>query len=150
MTLSGRILGIDYGTKRIGIAVSDENGKLAFPKAILPNDKKVFEKLDEVLKKENIIEIVVGKSLDLAGKENKVEKEINSFILKLADIYKFPIHRENEFLTSLEARKSKHTKASAQKSQSHARAKKAKLGFVDASAAALILQRYLDRKSACL
>jgi len=147
MTLSGRILGIDYGTRRIGLALSDENGRLAFPKEILSNDTKVFSKLDEVLKKENIIEVVIGESLDFSGMPNKVSKEIDAFIAKLEDIYKFPIHREPEFLTSLAARESTQTKSSLHTSQSHTRSKKRSPGFVDASAAALILQRYLDRRN---
>ena len=48
-----RFLGIDYGTKRIGLAISDENGKIAFPKEILPNDFHVFDRLGVLIKKEN-------------------------------------------------------------------------------------------------
>ncbi len=140
-------MGIDYGTKRVGIAISDENGRLAFPKEVLQNDPRLLAKLDEILKKENIVEIIIGESLNLKGEPNKVSKDINSFILKLEDIYKFPIHRENEFLTSLEARRSQDTKSSLHTGGAHARNKKSKLPFVDASAAALILQRYLDRKN---
>ena len=44
MTNSCRFLGIDYGTKRIGLAISDENGSLAFPKEIILNDEKNFFK----------------------------------------------------------------------------------------------------------
>ncbi len=147
MTYSGRFLGIDYGTKRVGLAVSDENGKLAFPYTILPNDPKLLKNLEEILKKENIIEIVVGESLDFSGKPNKVEKETNAFISKLENIFAFPINREREFLTSVEARSSKNTKQNLHASASHTRIKVAQSALVDASAAALILQRYLDRKN---
>ena len=46
-----RILGLDYGTKRIGIAISDDGGTLAFPKVILSNNLNIFKKLNEFLKK---------------------------------------------------------------------------------------------------
>ena len=55
-----RFLGIDYGTKRIGVAVSDENGMLAFPKEIIQNDKNTFDKLSEIIKKEKTVSVTVG------------------------------------------------------------------------------------------
>ena len=60
MAFSGRFLGVDYGTKRIGVAISDENHTLAFTKDIVLNDKSTFDKLSEIIKKEKIGEIVVG------------------------------------------------------------------------------------------
>ena len=50
----GRFMGIDYGTKRIGVAVSDENHTLAFPKEIVLNDPDNFKKLGAIIEKENI------------------------------------------------------------------------------------------------
>ena len=49
-----KFLGIDYGTKRIGVAISDEEGILAFPREIVPNDLDSFKKLSEIIKIENI------------------------------------------------------------------------------------------------
>ena len=122
-----RFLGIDYGTKRIGIAVSDENIILAFPKGILLNNLNIFKNIGEILKTENISEIVIGESVNFKGKENIVSKEIKTFILELKDKFNLPIHEQKEFLTSVEARRFQKKKE------------------VDDSAAALILQRYLDR-----
>ncbi len=121
-------LSIDYGTKRIGVALSDEGGTLAFPKEILPNRRDLFEKLKEIIKEENVSSIVVGESLDYAGEANKVMREISEFVEKLKADFSLPVHFEKEFLTSVEARRY------------HKNGEK-----VDASAAALILQRYLDR-----
>ena len=122
-----RFLGIDYGTKRIGIAVSDENIILAFPKGILLNNLNIFKNIGEILKTENISEIVIGESVNFKGKENIVSKEIKTFISELKDKFNLPIHEQKEFLTSVEARRFQKKKE------------------VDDSAAALILQRYLDR-----
>ena len=152
-----RFLGIDYGTKRIGLAVSDEKGSLAFPKEIISNDAHTLKKLGEILEKENIQEIVIGESVDFSGRLNALSARIEVFILELKEKFKLPIHKQKEFLTSLEARryqdfggqtrKSKNDKASLSPSQAHTKVKQIKSGRIDASAAALILQRYLDKKS---
>jgi len=132
-----RFLGIDYGTKRIGIAVSDENIILAFPKGILLNNLNIFKNIGEILKTENISEIVIGESVNFKGKENIVSKEIKTFILELKDKFNLPIHEQKEFLTSVEARRHQDFGGQARRFQ--------KKKEVDDSAAALILQRYLDR-----
>lgn len=142
---TGRFLGIDYGTKRIGVAISDENGTLAFPKEIILNDQDVFRNFATVLKRENIKEIVIGESVDFSGKLNVLSGRIEVFILELSEKFKLPIHKQKEFLTSVEARKSGKNKQNFNPSQAHSKLKQIKSGRVDASAAALILQRYLDK-----
>lgn len=123
-----KFLGIDYGTKRIGIAVSDERAVLAFPRVILKNDKNIFKNIRQIIAAENPQAIVVGESLNFKGRPNRIAAEIETFILEL-EKFNLPTHSEKEFLTSVEARR-------------YSEAEKA-----DASAAALILQRYLDRKN---
>jgi putative holliday junction resolvase len=140
-----KILGIDYGTKRIGLAVSDGNHTLAFPKEILINDKNCLEKLAQVIEDENIGEIVIGESMDFSGNPNPVSARIEAFISELKNKFNLPIHKQKEFLTSTEARKPLNTKAERNTSQAHSRQKEERSKKVDGSAAALILQRYLDR-----
>lgn len=142
---TGRLIGIDYGTKRIGVAISDENHTLAFPKEIVLNDGKTFDRLGDIIKKENVTEIVVGESVDFSGKLNALSGRIEVFILELEEKFKLPVHKQKEFLTSVEARRSKNGKQDAQSPQSHSKVKQIKSGRIDASAAALILQRYLDK-----
>ena len=142
-----KFLGIDYGTKRIGLAISDENGTLAFPKEIVLNDTGTFKKLGEILEKENIGEIVVGESVDFSGKLNALSARIEVFILELQEKFNLPVHKQKEFLTSVEARKSTTAKKDLSPSQARSRVKQIKSGRIDASAAALILQRYLDKKN---
>ena len=144
---SNKFLGIDYGTKRIGIAVSDENGSLAFPKEIILNDAETMKRLGEIIKKENTNELVIGESVDFSGKLNALSARIEIFILELQEKFKLPIHKQKEFLTSVEARRSKNGKKESSPSQAHSKIKQIKSGRIDASAAALILQRYLDRRS---
>lgn len=140
-----RFLGIDYGTKRIGIAISDDGGTLAFPKEIVINDSETLKKIGEIIKKENISEIVVGESIDFKGSLNALSARIEIFILDLKKEFNLPVHKQKEFLTSVEARKSKDGKKSLSPSQAHSKFKQIKSGRIDAGAAALILQRYLDK-----
>lgn len=142
-----KILGIDYGTKRIGLAITDENNRLAFPKEILINDANTFEKLGEIIRREKIKEIVIGESVDFSGKLNALSARIEVFILELKEKFNLPIHKQKEFLTSVEARKSGINKKSLSPSQAHSKVKQIKSGRIDAVAAALILQRYLDKKN---
>jgi putative Holliday junction resolvase len=144
--LSGmRMLGVDFGTKRIGIAISDENSILAFPKQIVLNDVNAFKNIGEIIKQEQVREIVVGESVDFSGKLNVLSGRIEVFILELKEKFNLPVHKQKEFLTSVEARKSKDSKKDLNQTQSHSRLKQKKSGRIDASAAALILQRYLDK-----
>lgn len=143
--LTSRFLGIDYGTKRIGVAISDENHTLAFPKEIVENNSDTFDILSDIIKKENISEIVVGESVDFSGKLNALSGRIEVFILELKERFNLPVHKQKEFLTSVEARKSGSSKKDFNPSQAHSKVKQIKSGRIDASAAALILQRYLDR-----
>ena len=142
-----KFLGIDYGTKRIGVAISDEKKVLAFPKEIVLNDSSSLKKLEEIIKTENISEIIIGESIDFSGKLNVLSARIEVFILELKNKFNLPIHKQKELLTSVEARKAGGNKKFLSQSQVHSRLKQIKSGRVDASAAALILQRYLDKKN---
>ncbi|MEK7113704.1 MAG: Holliday junction resolvase RuvX, partial [Patescibacteria group bacterium] len=84
-------------------------------------------------------------SVDFSGKLNALSARIEVFILELEEKFHLPIHKQKEFLTSLEARKAGQSKKSLSPSQAHSKVKQIKSGRIDASAAALILQRYLDK-----
>lgn len=131
-----KFLGIDYGSKRLGIAISDDEGKIAFPKTILNNDKKLFENLEKIIKLEKISEIVLGESLNYVGEKNEVMKEIERFKTNLEKKFNLPVHFEQEFLSSFQAR---NEKKSTMKQSNNETMK------IDDSAAAIILQSYLDR-----
>lgn len=125
-----RYLGIDYGIKRVGVAVSDEGGALAFPYAILPNNRNLVEEIRKICAREKIGTIVVGESVDYKGEPNVVMEKIRPFIASLEKVTSLPVVTEREFLTTQQAR-------FFQKEKEH----------VDDSAAAIILQSYLDRVS---
>ena len=90
---------------------------------------------------------MVGESVDFSGKLNALSGRIEVFILELKEKFDLPVHKQKEFLTSVEARRSQNSKKDFNSPQSHSKVKQIKSGRVDASAAALILQRYLDRRS---
>ncbi len=122
-----RYIGIDYGTKKIGVALSDESGALAFPKTILPNGPNLFSVIKKICAEEGVEAAVVGESLDKTGKPNPIMKEINKFREKFSKEINLPIYSEPEIWTSVEAGRYQEKKN-------------------DASAAALILQRFLEKK----
>lgn len=123
-----RVLGIDYGTKKVGLAISDEEGRISFPHAIIPNTSDLAERIAKVCAKENIGAIVIGESRDFDGAPNPVMKKILPFKKKLENKLALPVFLEPEFLTSKQARNIQEGSAT-----------------TDASAAAIILQSYLDK-----
>ena len=98
-----KYLGIDYGLKNVGIAISDEEGRMAFPKAVLDNDKKLIENILEIIKSEKIEGVVVGESVNFAGQPNTVMKKIVPFKETLEKETDLPIYFQKELFTSREA-----------------------------------------------
>src|SRR4051812_12955316 len=100
-----KYLGVDYGSKRIGLAISDQSESFAMPFRVISDFDSVEEAVGQVVEicqKENIGEIVVGESKDFSQNENEIMKEIKVFVEGLNDL-KLPVHMHPEFLTSLEA-----------------------------------------------
>lgn len=135
-----KYLGIDFGTKRVGIAISDENGTFAFPKTILKNDKQLILNLGAIIQNEKIESIVIGESLNEQGLANKVNQDIKNFIEILNKEFNLPIEKEKEFFSSFEA----HGRLG-KESMSDRKTKIEKGNDLDSKAAAIILQRYLDK-----
>ena len=123
-----KLMGIDYGSKRIGIALSDDYGEMAFPKTVLQNDGALFDNLRELIEKNGVEKIVVGESKDYKMRANAIMKDINSFCDKLRKVFALPVCTEPEFLSSHQAH---HIQG--------------KTKMLDASAATIILQSYLDK-----
>ena len=123
-----KILGIDYGSKWIGLAISDDNRRLAFAYETLENDKKLSFILNEIVKKEEIYKIVIGLPLNKQMKPTPQTTETENWAEKLARQINVPLEFYNEIFTTKEAEKS------GAKNQ-------------HAVAAAILLQSYLDKKS---
>ena len=125
-----RLLGIDYGTKKIGLALSDESGAMAFPLTVLANDDQFLPTLLALIAEKEVGEVVIGKSVDLDGTPNAVQSEIESFMTDLTLQVPIPIHLEPEQLTTQQA-----AAVTGRNEQT------------DAAAAAIILDSYISKQS---
>ncbi len=135
-------LAIDYGLKRVGIAISDDGGTMAFPYKIVPNNMELVDTIHNICGEENIAGIVLGESHDLSGAPNKIMGSIEEFKRNLEAELDLPIYFQKEFMTTVEARG-----RSGKEVNNARKVSKQEATSVDASAAALILQRYLDKKN---
>ncbi|GMU73827.1 MAG: hypothetical protein AMXMBFR44_0260 [Candidatus Campbellbacteria bacterium] len=123
------VLSIDYGEKRVGVALSDQSETLAFPLSVLSNTKKLPKDITTLAKKEGANIIVLGYSSDLRGQDNPIMEHVRSFKKELEGVAGIPVVFEQEWLSSQEAARFTGTN-----------------DMIDASAAAVILQRFLDKK----
>jgi putative holliday junction resolvase len=149
-----KYLGVDYGQKKIGIAISDDAGSIAFPRDIilLDNiDNKHIRYIENMCELENIKDIVIGKSVDYDNKDNAIEKHITKFIDILNKENKYIIHRIDERMsTSLinaENRFNFQKNQSQKNFSKNAKSVRDNTKDDDAKVAALILQNFLDSKS---
>ena len=138
-----RVLGIDVGNRRVGLAISDRSRTLARPLATIrvasrrdAVDQVAREVARLVSEEDGLSAIVVGMPKHLDGSPSDQTREVEAFIAALGACTALPITREDERLTSREA------EARLAEHQRDWRARKLKL---DAAAAAIILQDYLDR-----
>ena len=134
-----RHLGVDYGSKKIGLALSDEAGTMGFPHAIVPHTPRLFDEVCSLIEREHVGAVIIGDSRNLAGSENEIAKDARSFGEQLSETLKIPVFFESEVFTSAEARR-------AHERTGKSRAPPRRVA-VDASAAALILTSYLSRKN---
>lgn len=145
-----RLLGIDYGVKKIGLALSDENRKMAFAHSVIANTgmKKVLTKIKQICAKNYVSGIVLGKSLDYKGCPNPIMIEVELFKTALEKELQLTIDYENETLTSAEARRPldgmRKRPSSLNKRRSPEKKRQA-AAKIDSAAAALILQSNLDK-----
>lgn len=123
-----RYIGIDYGRKRVGIAVSDEGGKFALPHAVWENGPDLIKNIKKLCLEKVADGIVIGESRDLDGRENEILKDIMFLKEELEAELSIPIYLQPEFYTTVEAGRIQGENK-----------------MQDASAAALILKSYLER-----
>ncbi len=94
---------IDYGTKRVGVALSDEGGAMAFPHTVLENNSKLTEALIALAKREAVGAIVMGHSHTLAGVDNPVAWRADACASTLSAALSVPVHFESEVYSTQEA-----------------------------------------------
>ncbi len=134
----GRILGIDYGRKRIGLALSDELQLTAQPLAVLlrTNRQGDIRRLRDLCREHRVSQIVVGHPLHLTGAESEMSNEASRFATRLSKNLGVAVELGEERLTSWDAEQTRGT-ARLSARRSHA---------LDDVAAALILRDYLEKR----
>jgi putative holliday junction resolvase len=132
-----RYLGVDYGSKKVGLALSDEAGTMGFPHAVVLNTPRLAEELAELARRREVGTIVIGESRTLSGAANPVAAAAHALGDVLGGMTGLPIRYESEVFTTAEARRAPEREVKTRRPQ--------KRDAVDASAAALILTSYLTR-----
>ena len=134
----GRCIGIDLGTKRVGLALSDSLNIIASPfktLTFIDNDDLV-SKLSNIINDNNVKTIILGLPLNMSGVDTEQTKKVRTFKASLAKL-NIPILYEDERLSSVSAKKSlvmQNVKTGHNKAE------------IDRTAAAIILQQFLDKK----
>ncbi|MBS1261910.1 MAG: putative pre-16S rRNA nuclease [Calditrichaeota bacterium] len=136
----GRILAVDWGTVRIGIAVSDRGRTLASPLETLPAKPRarLLERLGAIVREQNVTQIIVGLPLNMDGSEGRSARRARRFAAELAAAAGVGVIGIDERLSSFEAERTL---------RAIGRQPSRDKGRVDRVAAALLLQEYLDRDS---
>lgn len=122
-------MGIDFGSKNIGLALTDESGSMAFPHGVIRNDGKALAVVESLIKEKDVKEVVIGHSLDYSGKVNKIHAQVENFMTDLTLAIGIPIHLEPEQYSTQQAIRIQ-----------------GKNDQTDAAAAAIILDSFITRK----
>lgn len=125
-----KYLGIDFGSKKVGFAQSDDEGRLAFPLMISPNDALLLKDTVELVREMKFSTVVIGESVDGNGKPNKIAKEARAFGAQIEGAIDVRVVFEKEWYSTVEARKQPGNEGNHE---------------VDDQAAAIVLQRHLDK-----
>lgn len=122
-----RLLGIDYGTRRIGIALTDETGRFPAPLTVIQADSHAVAEVAMLCERHRVGTVVMGESADYSGAPNVVQDHILAFQEALRAATHRPVVLHPEYLTSAEADRIV-----------------GRDDLTDARAAALILKHYID------
>lgn len=134
----GRLLGIDYGEKRIGISISDPNQNIATPleTIIFESEPSLIKKIRSIVLSWCVDGIILGLPIGMNGQDTIQTKKVFKFYNVLCNEFKIPVIKEDERLSSVAASNSlRHQGIKPSRNKS----------MVDSTAAAIILQSYLDR-----
>lgn len=139
--MSGRVLAIDLGQKRVGVAISDPTRTIATPLLTLarrPGKRAPVQAILELCGEHEVSALVVGLPLSLSGDDTPWTVEVRDFASRLAERSRLPVHLVDERFTSVIAER-------AVRSIGLKRSAREEKGRVDAGAAAVILQHFLEQ-----
>ena len=135
----GRLLGIDYGEKRVGVAISDPTGTIAsaLDTILFKSKEDLFQQLKKRIALEDIAGVVVGMPFGMKGQVKAQTETVQKFISELRSQLSVSVNSADERLSSVEAGR-------VLREQGHQPSRNK--AMVDSTAAAIILQSYLDGK----
>ena len=133
-----RILGLDFGRARIGVAISDELQMLAHPLETIPANEEPASRVAEIVREKQVDHVVAGIPRQMNGQIGTAATEVLEFVEKLRAILPCPVVTWDERLTTVAAHRALRD---AGKKTRDTR------GYVDQVAAQMILQTYLDRRA---
>lgn len=147
------ILGIDYGAKRVGLALSDESQTVAVPFSVLPNDRTLFREVKNIVLARGVSQIVMGDSKDFRGNDNPIMSAARAFKAELErDLGPtvvppegVEVFLEPEFMTTTQAARGIRDNREGDEKDREKGGTAGARPMLDASAAAIILQSFLDR-----
>ncbi len=134
-----RVLAIDYGKKRIGLALSDPLLTFAYAFKTILNDSKLWQELSKIIEEKSISKIILGYPLMESGEHSDMTKTVLDFKIQLEKKLGLEVLLQDERYTS-EMAKELILKSVSKKS------KRKNKGLIDMNSAAIILQDYLDEK----
>ncbi|MDQ7844818.1 MAG: Holliday junction resolvase RuvX [Armatimonadota bacterium] len=136
--MGGRVLALDVGTRRIGVAVSDPTGTIAHSHAVLPRTSwaDLLRRLRRIIADQEVERVVVGLPLRLDGREGPAAEEARAFARRLRRELPLPVVLQDERLSTAEAERAMVLQDARRGVRRRRR---------DAVAAAIFLQTYLER-----
>ena len=132
-----RIVGIDHGDRRFGVAISDAGGMLACPRDVVEGEDVLMSYLDRLLPEEEVAGLVVGLPLNMDGSSGPRARKVLEFCSRLERRFELPVHTWDERLTSYQAEGLLHEAGIRGREKGRR---------IDKVAAQLILQGWLDHR----
>jgi putative Holliday junction resolvase len=133
----GRLLAVDYGSERIGLAISDPLRVIAGGAGMILNNEHALQEIGERVREHRIVKIIVGMPYLHDGSKGTKAKEVDDFIARLKQVVGIPVETWDESFTSVRAKQA-HIDGGMRRRERRNR------GRVDEMAARLLLQDYLD------
>ncbi|MFB5190002.1 Holliday junction resolvase RuvX [Alicyclobacillus fastidiosus] len=139
-SMAMRILAVDYGERRVGLALSDPMGFLASALKVIQrqSDKQVAADIESVVREYEVEHIVLGHPITMAGEVGQKAQHVERFRALLANLVSVPVELFDERLTTVSAQRVLLEADVSRKKRKE---------VVDAVAATILLQHYLDAKS---
>lgn len=135
-----RILAIDYGEKRIGIAITDPLNIFAYPLITLNNNQKFWEEIKRIIQDYCVKKIIIGNPIKESGKDSRILPQIIKLKEELKMKFKLPVELFDERYTS-------HIAKQRMIESETSRSKRQKKGLLDKNSAAVLLEDYLRKIS---